>query len=40
MVKTQLFSELGHHEFSEVATMISNDILRNTKTSDDVIEYE
>lgn len=40
MAKIQLFSEFGHHEVSKVATMISDDILRNTKTSYDVIEYE
>jgi hypothetical protein len=40
MAKTQLFSELGHHEVSKVATVINNDSLRNTKMSNDMIEYE
>jgi hypothetical protein len=40
MAKTQLFSEFGHHEVSKVATVISDDSLRNTKMSYDVIENE
>jgi hypothetical protein len=40
MSKTQLFSNLGHHEISKMATMISDDSLRDSKSSDDMIEYE
>jgi hypothetical protein len=40
MAKTQLFSKFGHHEVSEVATIINDDSLGNTKTSYDVIKNE
>jgi hypothetical protein len=40
MSKTQLFSKLGHHEILKMATVISDDSLRDSKLSDDMIEYE
>jgi hypothetical protein len=40
MVKTQLFSNFGHHEISKMTTVISNSSLRDTKLSNDIIEYE
>jgi hypothetical protein len=40
MLKTQIFSELGHHEISKMATVINNDSLWDSKSSDDMIEYE
>jgi hypothetical protein len=40
MAKTQLFSKFIHHEFSKMATVIGNDSLRDTKSSNYMIEYE
>jgi hypothetical protein len=40
MAKTQLFSKFSHHKISKVTTVISNDGLRDTKSSNDMIEYE
>jgi hypothetical protein len=40
MPKTQLFSKLRHHEILKMATVISNDSLWDSKSSDDMIEYE
>jgi hypothetical protein len=40
MMKTQLIGKLIHHEIEKMATMVSDDGLRGTKPSDDVIEYE
>jgi hypothetical protein len=40
MLKNQLFSKLRHHEILKMATLISNDSLWNSKSSDDMIEYE
>jgi hypothetical protein len=40
MLKTQIFSKLRHHEVSKMSTMISDDSLRDSKLSDDMIEYE
>jgi hypothetical protein len=40
MAKTQLFNKFRHHKILKMATVISNDSLRNTKSSNDVIEYE
>jgi hypothetical protein len=40
MAKTQLFNEFGHHEVSKVATVICDNILRNTKMGYDVIKNE
>jgi hypothetical protein len=40
MPKTQLFSKLRHHEISKMDTVISNDSLWDSKSSDDMIEYE
>jgi hypothetical protein len=40
MPKTQLFGKLRHHEISKIATMISNNRLQDSKSGDDMIEYE
>jgi hypothetical protein len=40
MSKTQLFGKLEHHEILEMATVISDDSLWDSKSSDDIIEYE
>jgi hypothetical protein len=40
MAKTQLFSEFEHHNISKMTTMINNNGLRDTKPSNDMIEYE
>jgi hypothetical protein len=40
MPKTQLLSKLGHHEIFKMATVISDDSLWDSKSSDDMIEYE
>jgi hypothetical protein len=40
MSKTQLIGKFKHHEIVKIATMVSDNGLRDTKTSDDMIEYE
>ena len=40
MEKTQLLSELRHNKILKMTIVISNDILRDTKPSNDMIEYE
>ena len=40
MSKTQLFSKLRHHEIAKMTTMVSDDGLRDTKSSNYMIEYE
>jgi hypothetical protein len=40
MVKTQLFSKFIHHKISKMTIVVSNDGLRDTKSSNDMIEYE
>jgi hypothetical protein len=40
MSKTQLFSKIRHHDVLKMDIVISNDSLRESKSSDDMIEYE
>jgi hypothetical protein len=40
MTKAQLLSKFRHHIISKMTTVIGNDSLRNTKTSDDMDEKE
>ena len=40
MVKTQLFNKFKYHKISKMTTVINNDGLRDTKLSNDMIEYE
>jgi hypothetical protein len=40
MAKTQLFSKLGHHKILKMTTVVNIDGLRDTKSSNDMIEYE
>jgi hypothetical protein len=40
MAKNQLFSKFRHHKISKVTTVISNDGLRDTKSCNDMTEYE
>jgi hypothetical protein len=40
MAKIQLFSKFRHHKISKMTTVISNDGLRDTKSSNDMTEYE
>jgi hypothetical protein len=40
MVKTQIFSKFKHHKILKMTIVISNDGLRDTKPSNDMIEYE
>ena len=40
MAKTQIFSKFEHHKIPKMTTVINNDGLRDTKSSNDMIEYE
>ena len=40
MTKAQLLYKFRHHIISKMTTMISNDSLRNTKMSDDMVEQK
>jgi hypothetical protein len=40
MPKTQILGKLGHHEISKMDIVNSDDSLRDSKSSDDMIEYE
>jgi hypothetical protein len=40
MSKTQLLCKFRHHEIVKMITLISNDGLRDTKSSNDMIQYE
>jgi hypothetical protein len=40
MMKTQLLSKFRHHKILKMTTVISNNIPRDTKSSNDMIGYE
>ena len=40
MSKTQLLGKFRHHEIAKMTTMVSDDGVRDTKSSNDMIEYE
>jgi hypothetical protein len=40
MSKTQLLGNFKHREIEKMTTMVNDDVLRDTKSSNDMIEYE